>query len=344
MSLCSRWLIQCSTAASHHSSTSADSSVTQSASSGRRRLPSSGTSRRPVVPHEPTDDEFAVATATLAAAPAATAYARVDLVQVRRFTSRDGTRSHRAPAVLRPRCTRRRPLRRARRHPASLAASATARALLVTAGCRSGLLLASRGSTSTSRYEVSPSSMTVAPRWRCSNASPDVPSSASSSSGLGSSSTIATGSRLGGAAHAGFFRLGRSGSGSRRPRRRAIGRHGFARRRQRSCGAWRLTRVFTGGASGRSGPGQRGLDPPVDAEHLLERHLQDVDVVTGVELPLDRSAREPDNQHVRAHVDNLRRPRQQQRVRPPLQSLRDLEHVVPNAPDRCRVELAGRQR
>jgi glutathione synthase/RimK-type ligase-like ATP-grasp enzyme len=35
-----------------------------------------------VVAHEPTDDEFAVAAATLAAAPAATAYARVDLVQV----------------------------------------------------------------------------------------------------------------------------------------------------------------------------------------------------------------------------------------------------------------------
>ena len=35
-----------------------------------------------VVPHEPTDDEFATAAAALAAAPAATAYARVDLVQV----------------------------------------------------------------------------------------------------------------------------------------------------------------------------------------------------------------------------------------------------------------------
>ena len=35
-----------------------------------------------VVRHEPTDDEFAVAAATLAAAPAATAYARVDLVDV----------------------------------------------------------------------------------------------------------------------------------------------------------------------------------------------------------------------------------------------------------------------
>lgn len=35
-----------------------------------------------VVPHEPTDDEFATAVAALAAAPAATAYARVDLVQV----------------------------------------------------------------------------------------------------------------------------------------------------------------------------------------------------------------------------------------------------------------------
>jgi len=35
-----------------------------------------------VIPHEPTEDEFAVAAATLAAAPAATAYARVDLVQV----------------------------------------------------------------------------------------------------------------------------------------------------------------------------------------------------------------------------------------------------------------------
>jgi glutathione synthase/RimK-type ligase-like ATP-grasp enzyme len=35
-----------------------------------------------VVPHVPTDNEFAVAEATLAAAPAATAYARVDLVQV----------------------------------------------------------------------------------------------------------------------------------------------------------------------------------------------------------------------------------------------------------------------
>jgi glutathione synthase/RimK-type ligase-like ATP-grasp enzyme len=42
-----------------------------------------------VVAHQPTDDEFAVAAATLAAAPAATAYARVDLVQV------DG-----APAVM----------------------------------------------------------------------------------------------------------------------------------------------------------------------------------------------------------------------------------------------------
>lgn len=35
-----------------------------------------------VVAHTPTGDEFAVAAATLAAAPAATAYARVDLVQV----------------------------------------------------------------------------------------------------------------------------------------------------------------------------------------------------------------------------------------------------------------------
>jgi glutathione synthase/RimK-type ligase-like ATP-grasp enzyme len=35
-----------------------------------------------VVPHKPTDDEFAVAAAALAAAPAPTAYARVDLVQV----------------------------------------------------------------------------------------------------------------------------------------------------------------------------------------------------------------------------------------------------------------------
>ncbi|HZV26127.1 MAG TPA: hypothetical protein VFG00_07540 [Acidothermaceae bacterium] len=35
-----------------------------------------------VVPHEPTGDEFAVAAATLAAAPAPTAYARVDLVAV----------------------------------------------------------------------------------------------------------------------------------------------------------------------------------------------------------------------------------------------------------------------
>jgi glutathione synthase/RimK-type ligase-like ATP-grasp enzyme len=35
-----------------------------------------------VVPHKPTDAEFAVAAATLAAAPAATAYARVDLVDV----------------------------------------------------------------------------------------------------------------------------------------------------------------------------------------------------------------------------------------------------------------------
>ena len=35
-----------------------------------------------VVAHTPTEDEFAVAAATLAAAPAATAYARVDLVQV----------------------------------------------------------------------------------------------------------------------------------------------------------------------------------------------------------------------------------------------------------------------
>ncbi len=35
-----------------------------------------------VVPHEPTPEEFAVAAATLAGAPAATAYARVDLVDV----------------------------------------------------------------------------------------------------------------------------------------------------------------------------------------------------------------------------------------------------------------------
>jgi glutathione synthase/RimK-type ligase-like ATP-grasp enzyme len=53
-----------------------------------RKLPASGDYRvqehhgGSVVPHEPTDDEFAVAAATLAAAPAATAYARVDLVHV----------------------------------------------------------------------------------------------------------------------------------------------------------------------------------------------------------------------------------------------------------------------
>jgi len=53
-----------------------------------RKLPADGDYRVQehhggrVVPHEPTDDEFAVAAATLAAAPAATAYARVDLVQV----------------------------------------------------------------------------------------------------------------------------------------------------------------------------------------------------------------------------------------------------------------------
>jgi len=53
-----------------------------------RKLPAAGDYRVQehhggrVVPHVPTDDEFAVAAATLAAAPAATAYARVDLVQV----------------------------------------------------------------------------------------------------------------------------------------------------------------------------------------------------------------------------------------------------------------------
>jgi glutathione synthase/RimK-type ligase-like ATP-grasp enzyme len=53
-----------------------------------RKLPADGDYRVQehhggrVVPHVPTDDEFAVAAATLAAAPAATAYARVDLVQV----------------------------------------------------------------------------------------------------------------------------------------------------------------------------------------------------------------------------------------------------------------------
>ena len=53
-----------------------------------RKLPADGDYRVQehhggrVVPHEPTDDEFAVAAATLAAAPAATSYARVDLVQV----------------------------------------------------------------------------------------------------------------------------------------------------------------------------------------------------------------------------------------------------------------------
>ena len=53
-----------------------------------RKLPADGDYRVQehhggrVVPHKPTDDEFAVAAAALAAAPAATAYARVDLVQV----------------------------------------------------------------------------------------------------------------------------------------------------------------------------------------------------------------------------------------------------------------------
>jgi glutathione synthase/RimK-type ligase-like ATP-grasp enzyme len=53
-----------------------------------RKLPADGDYRVQehhggrVVPHEPTADEFAVAAATLAAAPAATAYARVDLVDV----------------------------------------------------------------------------------------------------------------------------------------------------------------------------------------------------------------------------------------------------------------------
>ena len=53
-----------------------------------RKLPAAGDYRvqehhgGSVVPHEPTPDEFAVAAATLAAAPAATAYARVDLVDV----------------------------------------------------------------------------------------------------------------------------------------------------------------------------------------------------------------------------------------------------------------------
>jgi glutathione synthase/RimK-type ligase-like ATP-grasp enzyme len=53
-----------------------------------RKLPAQGDYRvqehhgGSVVAHQPTDDEFAVAAATLAAAPAATAYARVDLVDV----------------------------------------------------------------------------------------------------------------------------------------------------------------------------------------------------------------------------------------------------------------------
>jgi glutathione synthase/RimK-type ligase-like ATP-grasp enzyme len=53
-----------------------------------RKLPAAGDYRVQehhggrVVAHDPTDDEFAVAAATLTAAPAATAYARVDLVQV----------------------------------------------------------------------------------------------------------------------------------------------------------------------------------------------------------------------------------------------------------------------
>lgn len=53
-----------------------------------RKLPARGDYRvqehhgGSVVPHEPRDDEFEVAAATLAAAPAATAYARVDLVDV----------------------------------------------------------------------------------------------------------------------------------------------------------------------------------------------------------------------------------------------------------------------
>jgi glutathione synthase/RimK-type ligase-like ATP-grasp enzyme len=53
-----------------------------------RKIPAAGDYRvqehhgGSIVPHEPTDDEFAVAAATLAATPAATAYARVDLVQV----------------------------------------------------------------------------------------------------------------------------------------------------------------------------------------------------------------------------------------------------------------------
>lgn len=53
-----------------------------------RKLPAAGDYRVQehhggrVVPHRPSDDEFAVAAATLAAAPAPTAYARVDLVQV----------------------------------------------------------------------------------------------------------------------------------------------------------------------------------------------------------------------------------------------------------------------
>jgi glutathione synthase/RimK-type ligase-like ATP-grasp enzyme len=53
-----------------------------------RKLPAAGDYRvqehhgGSVVTHKPTDDEFAVAAATLAAAPAATAYARVDLVDV----------------------------------------------------------------------------------------------------------------------------------------------------------------------------------------------------------------------------------------------------------------------
>jgi glutathione synthase/RimK-type ligase-like ATP-grasp enzyme len=53
-----------------------------------RKLPAAGDYRVQehlggrVIPHEPTDNEFAVAAATLAAAPAPTAYARVDLVQV----------------------------------------------------------------------------------------------------------------------------------------------------------------------------------------------------------------------------------------------------------------------
>ena len=83
MCLCSRWLIQCSTVVSHPLIYFGGQF-----SHAIRKLPAVGDYRvqehhgGSVVPHEPTSDEFAVAAATLAAAPAATAYARVDLVDV----------------------------------------------------------------------------------------------------------------------------------------------------------------------------------------------------------------------------------------------------------------------